>query len=322
MIKTIFLTGASGFIGSHILQSLISKKFTIFTTSRAKLSAFLPEKNQFVGNFFDPNFLYQIANKIDCVIHCAAIRGEKTNNELEYQNVNVTGNKVLLDYAREHEIPRFLYISTVGVLGTIPNPQPASMQNQPNPDSKYHQSKWQAEELVRQYQSNKLNTLILRPTITYGMGDNGFISKMIELIRKKRFVLPVNEKYVHLLCVEGFARLIIDVLRNDLFNNRTYIVADKDPISLQSLVDIFSIQIFNQPYPLYLNWPDIIFHFSKTLLRLIKNQQLLTSLRLISENWIYDISNTIQDLGYKPFNTSDEIIKSVSSISGHVEQRG
>ena len=307
MALSILPTGASGFIGSHILQALISKKYTVFTISRTQLSASLPEKNKFVGNFFDPDILDQMPDNIGCIIHCAAIRGEKTTDELEYQNVNVNGTRALLDYAKECGIPRFLYISTVGVLGTIPNPQPASIQNQPNPDGKYHQSKWRAEELVRQYQSSKLNTLILRPTITYGMGDNGFITKMIELIRRKRFVFPVKEKYVHLLCVEGLARLITDILKNDLFNNRTYIVADKEPISLRSLVDIFSNQIFNRSYPSYLYWPDTIFRFSKTFFRLIKNHQLLISLRLITENWIYDITDTIRDLGYKPLNTFDEI---------------
>ena len=307
MSESVFLTGASGFIGSYFTRILLGNNYKVYTISRQNLKIYSDNHINLIGHFYDKDVLAKLPSGIDCIIHCAAIRGETISDHQEYQKVNIDGTKALLEYAKKRGIPYFLYISTVGVLGSIPKPQPASIQNQPNPDGKYHQSKWQAEELVRQYQNDKLNTLILRPTITYGMGDNGFITKMIDLIRNKRFILPAKEKFIHLLYIEGFSRLIIDILKNNFFNNRTYIVADKEPISLWSLVDIISNQIFGRSYPSYLKWPDTVFCFSKTLLRLIKNQKLLISLRLISENWIYDISDTIQDLGYNPFNTSDEI---------------
>ncbi len=268
-----------------------------------------------LGNFYERKTLEKLNNHIDCIIHCAAIRGETGQSQSEYDCINVAGTEELLKFAQEENIPRFIFISTVGVLGTIPRSQPASYLDPPAPDSKYHHSKWLAEQLVRNYHNENLRTIILRPTITYGTGDDGFTDKLIYMVKKNRFILPKSDILIHLLSIEGFSNLLIDILSRDIFNGNSYIIADREPVSLKKLVNLISLHHNNRNYPVYLAWPAGIFYVAKLFFRIFNSKQYLTSLKLISENWRYDIEQTITDLNYVPSSTINEIPKYLESIN-------
>ncbi len=306
-MQTILLTGASGFIGSHIRAKLLTeKRFKLISIVR-KEPAFLPSEREMIiqGDFYDPSVLQNIQQPVDCIIHCAAIRGEQSIPDFEYEKVNVDGTEALLDFAREKRIPRFIYLSSVGVLGTIPDPQPAKPEQPPQPDGKYHRSKWRAEELVRRFHSSALQTLILRPTITYGRGDNGFMYKLIRMVARRRFVFPLNTVYLHVLSVTSLAEWLPRLLSEGLFDGKTYHLADARPVSLKAVVDAISMEREGIPYPAYLRIPGAVFSIAGKMLRIIKEHSLLTSIRLISESWTYDISKTRARLNYQPADTME-----------------
>lgn len=305
--KTIFISGASGFVASNLIQKL-ANDFMVIGSSR-KLNIKFPNQVKILtGNFYDQEFINQLKrHTVDTIIHCAAIRGQTALPDEEYQKVNVRGTEALLKYASENRNSRFIYLSTVGVLGTVPNPQPASSANKPNPDNTYHRSKWQAEQLVRQYHSEHLKTIILRPTITYGQGDNGFMVKLQKLVLSKRLVFPKKDIMIHLLNVQALVELINHIIREDLFDGNCYLIADHKPLLLKQLVDAVSNNIHGSAYPRYLQIPDYTFNLAKQITRFLGHKQILTSLQLISDNWTYDISNTIKNLGYQPADTLESI---------------
>jgi nucleoside-diphosphate-sugar epimerase len=248
-----------------------------------------------------------ISDKIDGIIHIASIRGETNLSEEYYYNVNVEGTKNLLEMAGKNYISRFIYISTVGVLGTIPENLPASAQDTANPDSKYHRSKWQAEELVRNHRSHQLKTIVLRPTITYGTNDNGFIYRLINLVKDKKFFYSRTDIKIHLLYVDSLCSLILNILKNDIYDNRSYMVADECPTQLNDLVQLIALSLKNRPYSSYYRLPDSFFRMVDFLLKAAGKYQLLTSVKLISRDWYYDISDTVEELSYKPVNTLSTI---------------
>ncbi len=310
-ISTILLTGATGFIGSHIRNVLLrDQRYKLITLLR-KRAAIDPAADETIlhGNFYNALLLNKIETPVDCIIHCAAIRGESALAESEYYRINVAGTQNLLEFAQERNIPRFIYLSSVGVLGTIPRPQPARADQSPHPDGKYHRSKWQAEELVRTFHSDRLQTLILRPTVTYGEGDDGFIPRLIEKIRSRRFVFPKKQIRIHLLHVDALSGLIVRLLESQSFNGKAYIVADRESVTLETVLDVIYREEFGKPFPRYLRLPDFVFGFGKEALHLLGRNTLLTSVRLISESWTYDISETIRDLNYKAVDTMDRLSK-------------
>lgn len=311
MQKNILLTGASGFIGFHTAVHLKNMGFNVHTPvrersiSKVKIGKLEAEGISVIpGSFYDDNTLDKLSrHEYFSIIHLAAIRGEVKEQKSNYYDININATKKLLEFAKSKSIHRFLYCSTVGVLGTIPHPQPASINNTPNPDNSYHQSKWEAEELVRKYHSDNLKTIILRPTITYGVGDDGFMLKLVNLVSRKKFINCTKTILIHLLNVETFAKLVVNILKYDNFNGNTYIVADEQPVKLQELVDVIHQDIYESKYPKYLVLPSFIYNSTALCLGLLGNKGLKTSIQLISKDWIYDISSTIENLNYKPSST-------------------
>ncbi len=310
--KNILLTGISGFIGRQIAAGLLENGFRIFAPvrrqSKEKIFPLSQHKNLVLpeGNFYNPKLLQTLQNeKIDAILHFASIRGAGSASQADYQKINVESTETLLQFALDNGIPNFLYCSSVGVLGTIPKQQPADSSSPVDADNIYHQTKWQAEQLVNQYAEKGLNTIILRPTITYGSGDDGFLPRLIGLIKTRYFPLTNQAVYIHLLHAEAFGNLIVHILQKNLFNNKTYIVADAKPIPFNELVE----QIARETKGRHFKAPSVFFTLGRGLLNLTAMKGLHTSLQLISESWTYDIKKTIQDLGYVADNTAAVIGK-------------
>ena len=91
-MKTILLTGASGFIGAHVAGRLLSAGFKIIAPvreqSHEKVAHLAQQKNFSVltGAFYDPAFLLQLKEKIDVILHFASIRGEGSGDAKTYQD--------------------------------------------------------------------------------------------------------------------------------------------------------------------------------------------------------------------------------------------
>jgi len=316
----ILLTGINGFIGRHVADKLISSQINIVAPVREnhKNSKIIKDFEKrgvkiITGNFYNENLLNKIFEyKIDAVIHLASIRGEGFGSWDDYYKVNVLGTEKLLKFSKKNGTTKFIYCSSVGVLGTIPKSQPANSNDEAAPDNFYHKSKWQSEQLVKNFDDINMNRIIIRPTITYGEGDDGFVPKLIQLVASKKFIFPKKDIYIHLLSVEAFADFIHDLLYQTTQNGSTYIMADRDPVLLSKLVDKISINISNKTYPNYYQFPMIFFETIKFILKIINFNRYLSSIQLISQNWTYDISATVNDLNYKPYDTFDAI-KSVIS---------
>ncbi|HID39589.1 MAG TPA: NAD-dependent epimerase/dehydratase family protein [Calditrichaeota bacterium] len=321
-MKKILLTGASGFIGYHVAAYLLQNKHRVIAPVRqASVNnnniSLLKDKGLKIieGFFYADDVLKQaFAESLDGVIHLAAIRGEQNVPPSQYQRVNVEGTGRLLRLTVREKVPKFIYGSSVGVYGTIPREQPAGLRTSLQPDNLYHRSKREAERLVEAAHKSGLNTIILRPTVTYGSGDNGFIPKLVRMVRHKRFPLSSRPVNIHLLSVNALAQLMEKLLHRNHFDGNAYIVADREPVSLKQIADAVFHQAYQKPYPAVLRFPAAGFRVGETFLKLTGQSRLLTSLRLISRSWTYDISQTITQLEYNPQPTMESILPVIKEI--------
>ncbi|APF17860.1 NAD-dependent epimerase/dehydratase [Caldithrix abyssi DSM 13497] len=305
----VLLTGASGFMGKNVAEYLLKSGFKVTAPVRKEsLQRISPLKsyarfNAVGGAFWDIVALKALEETPDVIVHLAAIRGAGKASARAYERINVRGTQNLLDWARAHEVQRFLYVSTVGVLGTIPHRLPGRADDPPLPDGVYHQTKFLAEKCLRQINDARFKSLILRPTITYGPQDDGFLSRMAQLIRGGKMILPEKEVRIHLLDVFAFAQLIKQAIEGDLFNNQTYLVADEAPISLERLANMIRDFKGGRVWRL----PDLIFQAGKKVSGALRLNALKTSLQLISESWYYDIAPAVKELEYRPVQTEAKI---------------
>ena len=183
-MKNILVTGGAGYIGSHIVEKLVKKKFLkIFivddlSTGHKRL---INKKATFIKVNINKTKLIKkiiLKNKIDTIIHLAAktIVTESEKKPKLYYKVNVLGTKSLLNAAKNSLVKNFLFSSTAAVYGS--KIRYVNENSKTFPDSIYGKTKLQAENLVKR--NFKKNYIILRYFNVVGVSP----SKKIGLINR------------------------------------------------------------------------------------------------------------------------------------------
>ncbi|PID58306.1 hypothetical protein CSB45_04365 [candidate division KSB3 bacterium] len=311
----VLVTGAGGFIGSHLVQAFLRQAdCTVLALSRKARPPGLPQARLLwkQGDVLNPAFLEETFSSlpIRSVIHLAALRGAGSGDARAYHAVNVEGTERLLDLSWKHAVNTFVFCSSVGVHGSIPAELPATWKSPFHADSLYHQSKISAEKIVERYIRRGLNAYIVRPTITYGAGDTGFPKTLIDVVRKRRLLLPSDDILIHLLSAGKLAELI----RTMLFKTRqkelrTFIVADAEPISLKRLADLIHQHYYGVDYPALFSIPNVVFNGLEIAFRMMRNEKWRTRILLLSKSWYYDIQDTIRLCSYRPAETAQSFLK-------------
>lgn len=165
----VFVTGATGFLGRHLLDLLDDSRCELavcLVRDPAKLAG-KSRATTYVkavpGDLLEPEKYTPELRGVDVVCHLAALTGKASAEEME--RVNVDGTRVLLEAARAAGVKRFLHVSTVAV--TFPEKR----------HYPYGRTKERAEEVVR---SSDLDWAIVRPTIVLGPGS-GWGKKLFAL---------------------------------------------------------------------------------------------------------------------------------------------
>jgi nucleoside-diphosphate-sugar epimerase len=173
----VLVTGASGFLGSHIAEKLSADGHTVRlllreTSSRAWVTGIPYEEAH--GDVTDPQSLTTAVDGVDAIVHAAGL--VKARNESEFMAVNSTGTGNLLravEAAAPH-LHRFIYVSSLAAHGPSPDGSPRPVDAHPNPLTAYGRSKLAGEDLVR-LSSIAARSVIFRPPAIYGPRDPALV---------------------------------------------------------------------------------------------------------------------------------------------------
>ena len=173
----VFLTGATGFIGSHVAQELVRRGAEV----RILLRAASPVENlgglavePFHGDLLQPESLRGGIAGCDAVLHLAADYRLWVTDPKQMYAVNVDGTRELLRIAREEKVPRVVYTSSVATMGflsdatVVDEETPVSLANM---IGHYKRSKYLAEEQAIAAARGGQNVIILNPTTPIGSND-------------------------------------------------------------------------------------------------------------------------------------------------------
>lgn len=178
-MKKVLVTGAGGFIGSHLTECLVESGFnvTAFVRYNSKNDWGWLEKSKYIkdirvitGDIRDYDSVYNSMREIDMVFHLAALIGIPYSyiSPLAYIKTNVEGTYNILQAARELKIRKVIHTSTSEVYGTAQF-VPITEEHPINPQSPYSATKAGADFLALSfYRSFDLPIAIIRPFNTYG----------------------------------------------------------------------------------------------------------------------------------------------------------
>ena len=199
MPHTVLVTGATGFVGSHVAAALSKRGDTVRALARAGSdTVFLEQSGISVvrGDISDPESVGRAMEGIDVVVHCAAKVGDWGPVD-EYRKVNVEGLRTLLDATLGKPLHRFVHISSLGVYEARHHYQ--TDETEPLPDRHidgYTQSKVESERLAMQYHRKQhIPVTILRPGFVYGSRDRMVLPRLADRLREGSVIYISRGKY-------------------------------------------------------------------------------------------------------------------------------
>ncbi|HUF54514.1 MAG TPA: NAD(P)-dependent oxidoreductase [Dehalococcoidia bacterium] len=168
----VLITGASGFLGSHIAEQFAAAgheiRLLLRPTSNRRFLTF--PFDEAIGDVTDLDSLAPAVAGVDAVVHPAGLI--KARDEAEFRSVNETGTETLIRAieANAPEIQRFVYVSSQSAHGPAPGSRPRHRDDEPDPVSAYGRSKLAGEDVTRT-SSLASRSVIFRMPVIYGPRD-------------------------------------------------------------------------------------------------------------------------------------------------------
>ena len=301
----VLVTGANGFVGSHICEALLAAGFKVRalvrkTSNLTNLDGL--DISLTYGDISDPQSLTEAVTGVDAIINNAGL--VKTNCREEFQQVNCGGTENILKAALEHnpEINRIVHISSTAACGPAPSLAPINEEFPPNPITAYGRSKLNAERAVLGYK-NSLPVVILRPSAVYGPRDREMYSFFKSIKLRFKPALGQGQRYINFTYVRDLAIAVTLALKSPLISGSIYFVAEKQHRSYSEAADIIGQILGKRSMTLFIPGPVLGFAgwVSEEFARLRKKPSIFTQEKvreILQRYWVFDTSKIEKELGF------------------------
>lgn len=302
----VFITGATGFVGSFLAEGLLKKNYDVRClvrkTSNLRWIADLDVECHY-GSLNDSESLIRGVEGCDYVYHAGGVT--KAMSEEEYFSANYEGTKNLVDACIKYKkkVKRFIYISSQTAVGPSPTILPIDETYEPNPVTNYGKSKLAGEQYVNE-NSKKVPVTIVRPPAVYGPRD----TDILEFFRTvKNGIIPIlggKERYLSLIHVRDLVHGIILAAESDKSKGETYFITSQKPHSWEEISRI-TLKVLQKkgikiPVPLALMKGVAV--ISEGIAALRKKPALVNKEKIIDmeqEFWTCAAGKAKRDLGFE-----------------------
>jgi nucleoside-diphosphate-sugar epimerase len=235
----VLVTGASGFIGRPLCNTLAASGYSVRGALRERRGAGLVPGIETVPlpDLAGPVDWAPLLTGMDVVVHLAAIaHAGREVPDAAYDQVNHQATAALAHAAADAQVRRFVFISSIGAQSAATADHPLTENEVPRPAKVYGQAKLAAERAV---QASGAPYTILRPMLVYGPDPKGNIARLTWLAD-----LPVPLPFASLTAPRSLLALdnLIEAIRfamdDDRAANETFIVADAETISVAEIIAI------------------------------------------------------------------------------------
>lgn len=306
------VTGANGFVGSHLVERLLSRGYqvTCLVRKTSNLRWLSGLNVEYVyANISEKDTLKNALKEIDFVFHVAGLIKKYSclaKSKEEYFKVNYKGTRNLLEVCLEGnpQIKRFVYISSQAAMGPGKDEQPLDETSPCNPITNYGKSKLKGEKIVLEY-SSKLPVTIIRPPALYGPRDSDFLIIFGIVNKGLKTVLGKGESYVNLCYIEDLIDGIILAAESPKAIGQIYFIADDQVYPRREIPEIIA-KVLNKK-TITLRIPNALLFtvafVSENIFRLLGKPVLLNvqKVKEISQKyWVCDVSKAKKELGFSP----------------------
>jgi len=227
------VTGATGFVGSHVVEALLERgeRVTVLARSAHKAERLVERGARLVvGDLDDRAALRDAVRDQDTIIHVAGLIA--AGDPAEYDRVNREGTRNVVTAAEETGHPRFVLVSSLAAAGPASPGRPLDGHEEPAPVTAYGRSKLAGEAVLR---SSALRWVILRPPVVYGPRDTELL-KVFRIARSG--IVPVfgsARQELSAVYAPDLALALLHVAEAEQTTGRTYFACHPEIVTSGSL---------------------------------------------------------------------------------------
>lgn len=311
MRKKIFITGASGFVGSHLVEEAKRKGYEIHAAVRK--TSKIDDIKHFVDEFVFPDMdnvdelkcLFQ-EEKYSYIIHAAAMTKAKRESDMLRVNVGYTENILTAAQAVSDTLERIVYVSSLAAIGPIEfNRATLITEGSPyNPVTVYGRSKKASEEMIKtKFTSSPIS--VLRPTAVYGPRERDLFILFDTLNKGLDPYIGAKPQKLSFVYVKDLVESIFNACTQPQKGLQFYNITDGQVYSRYAMADVFKNTFNRKSFRLHIPYSIVAFiaKVSQSLYTRSEKTPVLYPERLgelTAENWGCDISKAKEDLAFEP----------------------
>lgn len=297
-----FVTGATGFIGSHFAEELLKRGYDVTCLARKTSDLRWLENLDLkvvYGDCSDKGSLLKVIPGFDLVFHLAGLTKAKHAKDLYEVNADGTENLINAVAEKNPGIKRFIYLSSLAAAGPSLNSDPLKEDSEPLPVSEYGKSKLAGEKAVLVHK-NRIPVTIIRPPAVYGPRDKDMfiLFKMI----KSGFFLCWGKCYYSLIYVDDLVRGIIACSESKEETGEIYYMSDGNIYSNYDIADTISSAVGASPIRIRI--PKGIMPIVAAIGQSLSGRSNIINIDKVRElkhsHWICNNSKSRDRLGFTP----------------------
>ena len=302
----VLLTGAYGFLGSHILDALCESgedvRVLLRRTSDTRfIEQRLPQVEVHYGSLTDTQSLTAAARGIECVIHCAGKTKVVRASEFYAANKDGARNVAEAANASKSSVRRLILISSRAVLGPSVADRPAAEDDAPAPVSEYGRSKLEGEREVKA--CAQMPVTILRPSAIYGPRDVEFLPVFRAVKAGFAPLFGGGRQQINLVYAPDVAQAVLRAMNAPEAAGRAYNVASPEVTSSRQLLEEIARQLdvhpIKLPLPMATLYPVCL--LQEVLSRLTHRASMLSRQKyreLRAAGWVCSSERMREELGF------------------------
>lgn len=320
MNPKILITGASGFIGSFIVEEAIKRGFDVWAAMRKSSSRQFLSDNRI--HFIELNLAseedlrQQLAgHSFDYVVHAAGVT--KCLDKQDFFRINTEGTQHLVRALMELDMPlkRFVYISSLSIMGAIREEQPYQEireSDEARPNTAYGESKLEAEQWLDAFSQEltansqqPLPYVILRPTGVYGPRERDYFMMAKSIKAHTDFAVGFKQQDITFVYVTDVVQAVFLALEKGK-TGRRYFLSDGEVYQSSTFSNLIRQELGN-PWWIRITAPlwllRIITFFGERIGHMTGKVTALNNDKfhiMRQRNWRCDIEPARRELGYEP----------------------
>ena len=304
----VLVTGATGFIGSHLVEALVQEGAQVrcLVRDKRRLGWVKGCPVEFVvGDCQEKDSLKRGVKDVDQVFHLAGVTAAFKENT--YFEVNALGTENLVQACIENNprLEKFIYLSSQAAAGPSRTGEKKKESDPCEPVSPYGRSKLRGEELALSH-SHELPLLILRPCAVYGPRDRGFYSLFKCLSGGIKPCLPDrDDQHISMCYVQDLVRAILLAAEAQTENGEIFFVSDGQDYRMVEIGDIFAQTMEVRALRLRLPKQTLfgMAFFAECFSRVSGRPSIMNRGKveeMTRKNWLCDITKARALLGFEP----------------------